>query len=184
MGNGILDRFGGRPYTPRGLVNMGPPNAASRFDAAEMARLKMLRLEEEARLRAASVRDKPGRGFAGAQSDPANTQPLIPQSNIGPDRGLLAAQEVVKQRAAQEIVKQRAAQEAYDKSNHPGEYPGQPSKPPAANQGDKFDQWLKMRFIQDLIAGTAGGDPPQPYTVKVGSVREWKPLNMYGRGLA
>ena len=49
---------------------------------------------------------------------------------------------------------------------------------------DENNKFLKMLFYQSLIAGTAGDDPPQPYTVQVGpAVRPWTPINMYGRGL-
>ena len=49
---------------------------------------------------------------------------------------------------------------------------------------DENNKFLKMLFYQSLIAGSAGDDPPQPYTVQVGpAVRPWTPINMYGRGL-
>jgi hypothetical protein len=181
MADGIINRFGGRSYTPRGLVNMGPPNA-SRFDAAEMARLKMLRLEEEARLRAAAMEGKAARGYSGIQPDPANTQVLVQQSNIGPDKGLLEAQEIVKRRAGQAAYDKGRTSFGPDRSKNIGYTPQSLA---AKSTQDEFNKWLKMRFLQDLMAGAAGGDPPQPYEVKVGPAsRDFVPLNMYGRGFA
>jgi len=53
----------------------------------------------------------------------------------------------------------------------------------AASREDESDKLLRMLFLQELMAGTAGGDPPQPYQVQVGpAIRPWIPLNMYGRG--
>ena len=53
-----------------------------------------------------------------------------------------------------------------------------------ASGENQYDKLLRMMFIQQLMAGSAGDDPPQPYTVQVGpAVRPWTPINMYGRGL-
>jgi hypothetical protein len=49
---------------------------------------------------------------------------------------------------------------------------------------DQYDKLLRMMFMQQLMAGSAGDPPPQPYTVQVGPAsRDFAPLNMYGRGL-
>ena len=65
---------------------------------------------------------------------------------------------------------------------------GKDFKNPLASAGsgeDENDKLLRMMFLQQLMAGAAGGDPPQPYTVQVGPAsRDFVPLNMYGRGLA
>ena len=49
---------------------------------------------------------------------------------------------------------------------------------------DQYDSLLRMMFMQQLMAGAGGGDPPQPYQIQVGpAARPYVPLNMYGRGL-
>ena len=55
----------------------------------------------------------------------------------------------------------------------------------AASDEDRYDKLLRMMFMQQLMAGSAGDPAPQPYTVQVGPAsRNFVPLNMYGRGLA
>ena len=41
---------------------------------------------------------------------------------------------------------------------------------------DEYDKLLKMLFLQSLLGGTAGGDPPNIGAVTVGSSRDFVPL--------
>jgi hypothetical protein len=56
--------------------------------------------------------------------------------------------------------------------------------PTAKVEQTDMDKLLRMMFMQQLMAGAGGGDPPQPYQIQVGpAARPYVPLNMYGRGL-
>ena len=39
---------------------------------------------------------------------------------------------------------------------------------PVVDEEDEYASLLRMMFMSELMAGTAGGDPPTPYTVQAG----------------
>ena len=104
------------------------------------------------------------------------------------DRGLLAGQEALK-------IRSPASREAYDKHRTSMGFSGPdrvesigytPRSLAEARETpveDRYDKILRMMFLQQLMAGAAGDDPPHPSTARAGP-RQWQsgPLNMYGRG--
>ena len=43
-----------------------------------------------------------------------------------------------------------------------------PTREPEVEEDDDMKKLLSYLFIRDIIGGTAGGDPPTPYTVRAG----------------